>query len=397
MLPSLPIPGPLRGAESGTFSHRTVTQRLPEIGRRALAESNFPPHIASRLNALFEDLPYGHIRPLLELGAPDLAVWQAYIHPYEGRTWLEAPLFFVETYFYRRILEASGYFQPGAGLGVDPFAYQKAQGLIQARQALEPFEAELQPERLKHPLDLARLLHLDLWGNQSDLSMWPAGGKKEAPNGGKDEHVLCDDVSAIVEYLQKHSGRVDIVLDNTGAELAFDLMLADGLLRRGAALVVRLWAKAHPTFVSDAIPTDVRRALDDLAVYGGPGARGMAGRLLDNLVERRLQISSDYYWNSPLAGWEMPRAMRQELSGAALVLSKGDANYRRWLGDRHWAYNTPVEAVLAYTPAPLGLLRVLKCEVGVGMPEDALARLPEIDPGWMTDGKWGVIQYVSGH
>ena len=394
MLPNLPFPGPLRGEEPDTFSERTVTQRIPEIGRRALAESSFSPEIADRMNALFDDLPHGRIRPLVEQNTPDLADWQTYIQPYEGQTWLEAPLFFVETYFYRRVLEASGYFQPGPGIGIDPFAYQKSQGMLQARQALLPFEPELQPDALQRPVNLARLLRLDLWGNQADLSMWPAGSEKKAPSGSKDEHLLCDDVAAIVEHLRTHVGRVDIVLDNTGAELAFDLLLVDGLLRNWTP-VVRLWAKAHPTFVSDATPADVHQALYDLQVYGGPGVQTMAKRLHNNLADGRLQIEADYYWNSPLAGWEMKEKMRQELAEAALILSKGDANYRRWLGDRHWAYDAPLQDVLAYTPAPLGLLRVLKCEVGAGMPAVVVENVATHDPGWMTNGKWGVIQFVS--
>lgn len=395
MLPTLPIPNPLRGAEPGTFAHRTITRRMPEIGRRTIAEGNFEPEITARLEALVNDLPNGQIRLLDDPAAPDLDAWHMYIKPYEGQTWLEAPWFFVETYFYRRILEASGFFQPGPWQGADPYAYQKGQGLLQARLALEPFEDELSPEALKRPVGLDRLLHLDLWGNQADLSMWPAGGEKGAPGGGKDEHLLRDDIPIIVEHIHNHPGRLDIILDNTGAELAFDFMLVDGLLRSGPVTEVHLWAKSHPTFVSDATVEDVRQALEDLVAHGGPGVSSMAGRLSGCLAESRLQVRHDYYWTSPLAGWEMPGQMREELSKASLVLSKGDANYRRWLGDRHWAYDAPVEAILSYSPAPIGLLRVLKSEVAAGIPEDTLSRMLHLDPGWMTNGKWGIVQFIK--
>lgn len=397
MLPALPIPEPLRGAETGTFAHDTVTRRLPEIGRRTLAEGNFPSGIITRLNNLIDEISSGRIRFLVDADAPDFTDWHSYVQPYEGQNWLEVPWFFAETYFYRRILEASGYYQDGPGHGIDPFAHQKSQGMTQARQALEPFDSELKPGNLPQSVDLKRLLHLDLWGNQADLSLWPAGGERETPSGSTEEHLLCDAVPAIVEHLQKHPGRLDIILDNTGAEFAFDLLLVDGLLRSGLVTVVRLWAKPHPTFVSDATQADITHALDDLSTHAGPGIRAMSVRLLESLDSGRLQIKTDYYWTSPLAGWEMPMALRQKLSGAKLVLSKGDANYRRWLGDRHWAYNTPLESVLAYAPASLGLLRVMKCEVAVGMREEDLSRLPVIDPEWMTDGKWGLIQFASGN
>ena len=49
--------------------------------------------------------------------------------PYQGQNWLSAPWFVVETWFFRRILEATGYFQPGSGQGIDPYGPQKEAGL----------------------------------------------------------------------------------------------------------------------------------------------------------------------------------------------------------------------------------------------------------------------------
>ena len=44
-------------------------------------------------------------------GAPDLDAWKNYVNPYLGQNWYQPPWFFTEHYFYRRILEATGYFQ----------------------------------------------------------------------------------------------------------------------------------------------------------------------------------------------------------------------------------------------------------------------------------------------
>ena len=52
------------------------------------------------------------------------------------------------------------------------------------------------------------------------------------------------------------AGDVHIVLDNTGSELALDLLLVDALLSFGFARVT-LHVKMHPTFVSDATAADV--------------------------------------------------------------------------------------------------------------------------------------------
>jgi hypothetical protein len=107
----------------------------------------------------------------------------------------------------------------------------------------------------------------------------------------------------------------------------------------------------------------------------------------------RLSLHNDWFWNSPLPGWEMPEALRRDLLGAALLISKGDANYRRWLGDRHWPFTTPFGDVVSYAPAPLVALRTLKAEVMAGLTEEKLRWVRKTDPDWLANGSWGVIQY----
>lgn len=62
------------------------------------------------------------------------------------------------------------------------------------------------------------------------------------------------------------------------------------------------------------------------------------------------------------------------------TLSDGDANYRRLLGDRVWALDTPFAEVAAYFPAPLLALRTLKAELGCGISQAASARAAAEDP-----------------
>jgi hypothetical protein len=129
-----------------------------------------------------------------------------------------------------------------------------------------------------------------------------------------------------------------------------------------------------------------------LAAYD-PGVASIGRRLAAFTAAGRLSLHDDWFWNSPLPGWEMPERVRRDLSGAALLISKGDANYRRWLGDRHWPFTTPFSDVVSYAPAPLAALRTLKAEVMVGLSEKTLRRVSQTDPGWLANGSWGVIQY----
>ncbi len=134
--PKPPIPKSLRGIEVDTFTYESVVERLPEIGWRMLAENEFPPAVVAGLESLLEGIPYETVQPLSDTEAPDAADWARYVEPYLGQNWLEVPWFFAENYFYRRILDITGYFQKGPGQALDPFLYQKRRGLETSHQSI---------------------------------------------------------------------------------------------------------------------------------------------------------------------------------------------------------------------------------------------------------------------
>lgn len=402
--PPEPVPAPLRGAEVGSFAWQTVTIRMPEIGRRTLAENEFPNEIADRLEELITDLPTGRLRPLQDTTAPDAADWERYVAPYVGQDWLEAPWFFVETYFYRRILEATGYFQQGPMRGFDPFASQKRQGLEGSREAILALASRLDEARADPGSQaLAGLLQANLWGNQADLSQLSAGKAGDAgkpashlqPPEQARQRLLADDTPLLLGYFNRErrpAGLVDLVLDNAGFELVGDLALADYLLGQHLATEARFHLKSHPTFVSDAMVKDVRETIGFLASSDHLPVRRLGQRLEAALQEGRLRLVDNFFWTSPLSGWEMPNLLRSDLRQAGLLITKGDANYRRLLGDRHWPLTIPFHKVVRYFPAPLAALRVLKSEVMVGLQPGQAEGLSQEDPRWLVDGKWGSIQ-----
>ncbi len=402
-LPRLPIPEPLRGKEPGTWAHFTITVRLPEIARRTLAENDFPPEAAARLEALIQEIPQGPIRPLQDPGAPDQADWDAYVAPVAGQDWLEVPWFFAETYFYRRILEATGYFQPGPGQGVDPYRQQKRLGLESTRKAVHGLSRLLRGWLAEgwHPERFQQLLHMDLWGNRADLSLWPAEGEQEYDRVSLDprhEHLLVDETPQLQAHLEGLGPglRVDFMVDNAGFELITDLALAVYLLSSQGAAEVYLHLKPHPTFVSDAMIPDVEATLAWLQAEADPDGRWLGQEGARHRQEGRLHLVDHFYWTSPLAGWEMPLDLQETLRPSHLVISKGDANYRRLLGDRHWPFTAPFQEILAYFPAPILALRTLKSEVACGLTAKAIQRASQADPEWQVDGQWGMIQFALG-
>lgn len=394
---------PLYGNEPGSFAEDTLSRRLPGIAR-SLLEEHWHVQARTRLQALVDDMPAGRLRPIQDPAAPDIANWQADLQPYLGQTWLDAPWFVAEIYFFRRILEATGYFQPGPGQGVDPYRSQKAKGLSGVTEQLAQVLVRLEPGDVTHggePLQetLVHLFQSVVWGNRADLSVWPAGGVRppQTSEGQEMAQLLVDDAPAAAGFILKHPdglANVDFLLDNVGLELAYDLLLADFLLSRGLARQVRLHAKPFPTYVSDATIPDIPALAAYLAQAAEPGVGELGSRLRLYLDEDCLQLQTSLFWTSPLPAWEMPSELRQELAEADLLISKGDVNYRRWLGDRHWPFTTPIQQIIAYRPAPLLLLRVMKAEIVAGLQPGQPEKLYHSDPTWLFDGRSGLVQFV---
>ena len=248
--------------------------------------------------------------------------------------------------------------------------------------------------------NLAGLVAINLWGNRADLSLWPADSGEQPMQAdweGAEAQTLVDDTALVTRHLSDHKrAQVDFIVDNAGLELVTDLALADYLLASGAAERVMLHLKMHPTFVSDATVGDVQDTVSYLAAEDNGSTAAFGERLFTYLADSRLRLRDHPFWTSPFAFWQMPDDLRQDLSQSQLIISKGDANYRRLLGDRLWPYTSSFQAIMAYTPAPLLALRALKAELAAGLRMDQIERLDEEDPEWLVNGRWGVIQFVEG-
>jgi hypothetical protein len=170
--------------------------------------------------------------------------------------------------------------------------------------------------------------------------------------------------------------------------------VADFLIASRRAGQVFLHGKSHPVFVSDVLEKDIHDTLDFLAFEGHLSSQTLAIRLRKSLVSSRLVLRHHPFWTSPLAAWEMPDDLSAELQQSDLLIAKGDANYRRLLGDRHWPIDLPFDKVVNYLPCPVFALSTLKSEIAVGIdPED----IPTSDPDWMIDGRWGLLQFSKNY
>jgi len=395
MNPEEELPGFLMTSEPGSFAQKTILYRKPSIIEEVISNNDYPPLIIERLIRFKEEIAGGTVQPLTE-EASDVSEWNKVWVKFKGRTWLELPWYFAEAYFYRRLLEAVEYFQPGPLRGRDPFTRSKRQ---QLNESLTPISLLLDAmSRIgDYQLCFENLIHASLWGNRVDLSNLTVKDEVRRRQAMIErENLLINDFPKVLKVFEKHPpSRVAFINDNVGMELGFDLCLADFLLKNGWAERITFYLKPYPFFVSDAMPKDLRLTVKTFAEAQSSSLSRLGRRLEAALSRETLSISADWFWTSPYHFCEMPSSLYKEISSFDLVILKGDVNYRRLLSDRHWPYTTPITKIIHYFPTSLLILRTLKGEIIVGLKRGQAEKIEAEDPEWLTNGKRGIIQYVE--
>jgi hypothetical protein len=364
---------PATRTDDNDFAHTAMYVRAPEAIQRVIdTNPGYSGTIRRALQSLSDRLVFNEPITMLEPLAPDYSHWLPLFERHRGATWLAVEWFYAETFFYRHLIQAVRWWETQR----DPFASIKEEEL-RSPALWEMVEAQ--------PGSLDQRLHNALWGNRIDLSF--AASLSRGTRVDQDD-LLVDDTGRVVEHLAAGAGTVHIIADNTGTELAMDLLLADALLAgRITHVVVHL--KMHPTFISDAVVADVWNLIDRLDQHN---AR-LAERLRTRINEGRLRLLPDFFWNSGYFLWELPAHLERAMNNARLVIVKGDANYRRILGDALWPSNTSFTDATHYFPAPLLALRTLKSDPIVGLAPGQVETLDSIDREWRVNGQRGVLQF----
>ncbi len=377
-----PAPPPFPAYDPGTFALFTVQRRLPKI----IADVKRELHARHR-----GDPRWGELETSLAVGGPvdvalfatDTPYWTSRVAALSGTTWAEQPFFDLEFFFYKAIDTIVRELEPS----LDVFANTRRAALLDAL-----------PE-VARALDAAGSLELDaalllsLFGNEADLSQLRTS---EAPS---QRGVLVDARPEIADRLRALPAGADvqIIADNAGSELCFDLVLVSSLLDLGVE-VVTLQVKPSPMFVSDALAVDVEQTLVAFESLPPASALGrVADRLRRALRDDRLRIREPRDWSEPRYIDALEPELAHDLRSAALVLVKGDLNYRRYFGDRAWPADTPVEVAALITDQHAFALRVLKSDCVVGIPPHEVERLSSTDPTWRSNLHHSIIQRLTAH
>ncbi|MCX4884369.1 damage-control phosphatase ARMT1 family protein [Streptomyces sp. NBC_00847] len=388
-MPDTP-PAPLiLGNEPGSFPHSVLAERHPAIIRQVREAFPYGPAQHRALDALLANCTEGVVEPL-PAGAHDRARWESWgSAEYVGRSWYDIPWLWSESYFYRQLLGAVGYFGTGPWQGIDPFrpfklAELDSQETDEELAALDALSAEDQDRAL---------LHGSLWGNRADLGFRLSAADTETGAADTAPGLVADDSETLWSLLPPSgAGTLCLIADNAGRELIPDLLLIAHLLERGRVGRAVLHVKPYPYYVSDATTADVLDALRRLT--GAQGAAPEYGSILwSAMTDGRLMVRAHPFSSAPLPFADMPDDLRAELATATVTIVKGDLNYRRLVGDRLWPPTTPFGEVTARFPGPVAALRTLKSDVITGLDPGTEAALVAAEgQRWRTGGTHALIQ-----
>ena len=377
------------GNPPGSYAWGVLARRHPALIEQVREAFPYGPGQHRALDALLREITDGVVEPLAPGDDHDRTLWEEWGREHVGRSWFDAPFLWAESYFYRRLLSAVGYFAPGPWQGIDPFAPFK-------RAELDGDEVGEELAALDEPSALSAdaLLRGSLWGNRADLGFRLDSG--DAGGGEAVSRLVADDSAVLWSLLPVRPpagspATVHLIADNAGRELIPDLVLLDHLLTSGRAERAVLHVKPYPYYVSDAMTADV---VDCVRRLGrAPGNASLTGeRIRAAMGDGRLAVRAHGFFCAPFPYRAMPDDLRQELSGATVTLVKGDLNYRRLVGDRHWPATTPFTGLTSYFPGPVVALRTLKSDVVTGLDAPVLKALEDSGQAWRTSGTHALVQ-----
>ncbi|KAB5536269.1 hypothetical protein GE09DRAFT_1006503, partial [Coniochaeta sp. 2T2.1] len=362
-------------SEEGSMARETAITRWPKIVQNmvddveeSLGQFDNPAQIEEgrriqatlRIikNEIMQDKP---LHPLISDGRPDIESYNTQMESFGNITWHNCPWLFAECYLYRcvqTLFSRSTFWR-----GYDIFARQKLSAFVASHAAVEELcerylslsdaGAFTQTDEESQRLIFTEMTEIALWGNATDLSLLSSlsldqihslQGKNAIRDG--QARIVSNDMPQAWEHLRAHRGqRVDIVLDNAGFELFTDLVYALYLLDSGLASAIRLHVKSIPWFVSDVMPHDMDvllSALADVSLFPGTSdsqrqsIRSMTERLEECYRSGLLSVVEDPFWTTGFDFQELPVVapeLHDSLLDSALVIFKGDLNYRKLVRD----------------------------------------------------------------
>ena len=349
----------------GSFAGFTLETRFPKILNDIVRNPKLLEQSKVELISLRDRLDDLRIE-LLDLPKNESIYWSSFFENHTGKTYREVPFFFLEMYFYRLIIQIISKNQDF----IDPFEIIKREDLEKNSSFFNKIVSEYSN------LNLNQCLHLSLEGNQADLS-------QVKDNKGAELVYLINDEAKLINNLPQNG--LHIIGDNSGVELFTDLILIKKLAETCEDVTLHL--KHLPLLVSDATTDDFEILLDFLDFTGQSDFVSAIRSLLDS---KKLKVLSHPFWNAPTFYDQLPFIE----SPTNLLLSKGDANYRRFFHDKAFSPHLTFD-LSSIEFKQVFALRTLKSDIQTSLSQKLIEDLNEKDPTWMHNSKYAVIQKLK--
>lgn len=222
-----------------------------------------------------------------------------------------------------------------------------------------------------------------------------------------DSENFCSFVSDKLQGQAKEQ-KVHIITDNCGLELISDILLGSYLIRKTNVTDVIFHIKKLPIFVSDTIMSDVDEAInvlndrlssDDTKYYSPvDGDDTLDERIYtcSGIDDRKLIFKANNIWHKDTLFKDVTEFETwNNDESCALIIVKGDLNYRRLVGDYHWHNSAKTEDKVSYIRKPLLIIRSLKSNVILNIQPDTVKKLDNSAPNWRISGQYGIIQFLK--
>lgn len=155
--------------------------------------------------------------------------------------------------------------------------------------------------------------------------------------------------------------------------------------------------KCLPWFVSDATKTDFNWLLEQLNKSSSNPTWQIAGKRWQQHIQNGQWIIQTHRFYTLPYDYSRMQEISPELYSAMslskLIILKGDLHYRKLVGDLRWPLNEKFEKALrGFQPTSLVSLRTCKADVQLDVDQKLAQQITKLDPKWLTNGKWAVIQ-----
>jgi len=384
---TIDVPAQFNTSIKGSFARDIIQNIYPNLLNNILENNILSKNKMDKLTEFYDEITRGKVKKPQEDNTLSHQ-WNNIQDIYNKKTWLELPSYWAESYFFYRLGEIFEYTLK-KGSFEDPFFVKKDLELedFKITPLLTKCESILKALDIDNKKDIiTKGFLLSLVGNRADLSHSISNYRNTVEINEKT--ILSNNLELIIDtFLKKESNSLIFVVDNSGEELIFDLLLSIILLKYKVFNKISIHLKPYPFFVSDATLSDVQHLFTKI-----PNT-SLFKKLLKEYTNRGLlTFEADYFYTSPYFMYEMPKNLWDKFEKASCAIYKGDLNYRRLLGDAKWDTNIDFEYITDYFPTSLIALRVMKSDIAVGIPDPIVSTLVDTNSSWKSNGKYSVIQ-----